>query len=118
MLELLRCARTISKLDLLDDEDSGFLNHAKATVDRRFNKIATPTHWLALFLHPLCRKLALPGDARTDMWKWERSKATKMVADLKAYSQCKAPFTGTFKHSHFTRLLLRLSVCSLNSGEV
>ncbi|KAJ6591908.1 hypothetical protein B0H10DRAFT_1729894, partial [Mycena sp. CBHHK59/15] len=39
MLQLIRCAHTI--------------------FDRRFKLIATPIHWLALFLHPLCQKLAV-----------------------------------------------------------
>ncbi|KAF7354485.1 DUF659 domain-containing protein [Mycena venus] len=48
---------------LEDDEDAGFLAHAKEAFDRRFIKIATPVHWLALFLHPPWRKLALSGDS-------------------------------------------------------
>ncbi|KAF7351528.1 DUF659 domain-containing protein [Mycena sanguinolenta] len=69
MLELIRFARTMSKMVLDDDEDEGFLVHAQATFDRRFKLTATPNHWLALFLHPFCQKprclrhcaWALPG---------------------------------------------------------
>ncbi|KAJ6548592.1 ribonuclease H-like domain-containing protein [Mycena capillaripes] len=112
MLELLRCARAMSKMELEEGEDAGFLAHAKATFDRRFIKIATPTHWLALFLHPACRKLALSGDSTNgrgktldfmvkaalklaQQWRWTEDKAKKLVADVKAYNQFKAPFSGT-----------------------
>ncbi|KAJ7666864.1 ribonuclease H-like domain-containing protein [Mycena polygramma] len=111
MLELLRCARSMSKMELQDDDDSGFLDHAKATFDRRFIKIATPHHWLALFLNPSCRKLALSGDPEkgrgkslefmiktalqiAQQWRWGPEKAKKLVEDLKAYNQFKSPFSG------------------------
>ncbi|KAJ7120599.1 ribonuclease H-like domain-containing protein, partial [Mycena crocata] len=111
MLELLRCARTMSKMELEDDEDAGFLEHAKATFDRRFIKIATPIHWLALFLHPSCRKLALSGNTEdgrgksldfmiktalgiAQQWRWNEDKARKLVEDIKAYNQFKSPFSG------------------------
>ncbi|KAJ6611955.1 ribonuclease H-like domain-containing protein [Mycena sp. CBHHK59/15] len=111
MLELLRCAHSMSKMELGDDEDAGFLDHAKATFDRRFLKIATANHWLALFLHPSCRKLALSGDAANgrgktlefmvktalevvQQWRWGGDKARQLVDDLKAYNQFKAPFSG------------------------
>jgi hypothetical protein len=54
----------MSTITLEEGEDAGFLNHAKDTFDRRFQMIATPTHWLALFLHPLCRKIAVSDTSR------------------------------------------------------
>ncbi|KAJ7447979.1 hypothetical protein FB451DRAFT_1533637 [Mycena latifolia] len=89
MLELIRCAHTMGKMTLEEDEDAGFLAHAKATFDRQFKLIATPIHWLALFLHPFCRKLAV-----SQTWKWSAQKAIQLREDLKKYYQCKAPFPG------------------------
>ncbi|KAJ6540757.1 ribonuclease H-like domain-containing protein [Mycena capillaripes] len=83
MLELIRCARTMSKMNLEENEDAGFLAHAKQTFDRRFKMIATPIHWLALFLHPL----------------WSAQKAMQLKTDLKAYYQCKSPFAGGHRNA-------------------
>ncbi|KAJ7735342.1 ribonuclease H-like domain-containing protein [Mycena metata] len=109
MLELIRCARTMSKMRVEENEDQGFLKHAKETFDRRFKMISTPIHWLALFLHPLCRKLAVSNGAAlgpsldsiietalkiAKQWRWSAAKAMQLKADLKAYSQCKSPFSG------------------------
>ncbi|KAJ7744901.1 ribonuclease H-like domain-containing protein, partial [Mycena metata] len=109
MLELIRCARTMSKMRVEENEDEGFLKHAKETFDRRFKMISTPIHWLALFLHPLCRKLAVSNGAAhgpsldsiietalkiAKQWRWSAAKAMQLKADLKAYSQCKSPFSG------------------------
>ncbi|KAJ7801203.1 ribonuclease H-like domain-containing protein [Mycena olivaceomarginata] len=111
MLELIRCARIMGNFELEDDEDAGFLAHAKATFDRRFKYIATPIHWLALFLHPLCRKLAVSETAHghnlefmveralklAQQWRWTEHKARQLAADLKVYYYCKAPFSGGSK---------------------
>ncbi|KAJ7449770.1 ribonuclease H-like domain-containing protein, partial [Mycena galericulata] len=108
MLQLIRCARTMSKMTLEEQEDAGFLAHAKATFDRRFKLIATPIHWLALFLHPLCRKLAVSQTVNghsldfmietalkiAQQWKWSAQKAMQLKDDLKKYYQCKSPFSG------------------------
>ncbi|KAJ7133924.1 ribonuclease H-like domain-containing protein [Mycena crocata] len=113
MLELIRCARAMSKMELEENEDAGFLAHAKATFDRRFKLIATPIHWLALFLHPLCRKLAVSDTVHGHsldfmietalaialQWKWSEEKALKLQEDLKRYFQCKAPFAGGAKNA-------------------
>ncbi|KAJ7035796.1 hypothetical protein C8F04DRAFT_1182076 [Mycena alexandri] len=84
-------------MELEDGENAGFLTHAKETFNRRFIEIATPKHWLALFLHPSCCKLVLSGDAekgRAQQWRWDSAKAKKLVEDLKAYNQFKSPFAG------------------------
>ncbi|KAJ7906652.1 ribonuclease H-like domain-containing protein, partial [Mycena leptocephala] len=113
MLELIRCARTMSKMTLEENEDAGFLAHAQQTFDRRFKMIATPIHWLALFLHPLCRKLAVSqamhGRSLDFMiktalglamqWKWSAQKAMQLKTDLKAYYQCKSPFAGGHRNA-------------------
>jgi hypothetical protein len=60
MLELICCARQMSQLELdADDDDTGFWMHAKSVFNRRFHTINTELHSLALFLHPMCRKLAV-----------------------------------------------------------
>ncbi|KAJ7229317.1 ribonuclease H-like domain-containing protein, partial [Mycena haematopus] len=108
MLQLIRCARTMSKITLEDGEDEGFLEHAKSTFDRRFRIIATPNHWLALFLHALGRKLAVSDTSRghtvdymvktamgiAKQWRWGEQKALKLRDDLRKYHQCKSPFGG------------------------
>ncbi|KAJ7686162.1 hypothetical protein B0H17DRAFT_1137026 [Mycena rosella] len=95
-------------MSLEDNEDPAFLAHAKATFDRRLKLIATPIHWLALFLHPLCRKLAVSDTVHGHsldfmietalkialQWKWDARKALQLKDDLKRYFQCKAPFGG------------------------
>ncbi|KAF7372617.1 DUF659 domain-containing protein [Mycena venus] len=111
MLQLLRCARTMSTVSLEAGDDEGFLTHAKATFDRRFIRIATPIHWLALFLHPLCRKLAVSQASRghsiefmietaltiAKQWKWEKLRAQRLCDGLRRYHQCKFPFAGSKK---------------------
>ncbi|KAJ7246219.1 hypothetical protein C8J57DRAFT_1523749 [Mycena rebaudengoi] len=101
----------MGQLELKEKEDESFLKHAKATFDRRFKLIATPIHWLALFLHPLCRKLAVSNKAGghdfkfmlkaalmvAKQWRWSEEKAHKLRADLTAYNQFKSPFTGGSK---------------------
>ncbi|KAJ7175574.1 ribonuclease H-like domain-containing protein, partial [Mycena filopes] len=97
MLQLIRCARTMSQMVL---EDGAF--------DRRFKYIVTPIHWLALFLHPLCRKLAVSQTVNghsvdfmvetalkiARQWKWTSVRAMQLKDDLKAYHQARSPFAG------------------------
>ena len=59
MLELIHCAKQMSQLPLDADDDMGFQQHAKAVFNCHFHAINTKYHSLALFLHPLCRKLAI-----------------------------------------------------------
>ena len=108
MLELIRCARTMSRLTLTDDENVGFWLHTKKVFNRRFHEMDTPLHTLALYLHPLCRRLAISQVASgrdfafmektaldlAKQWKWSKSRAKALKADLKAYENCEAPFTG------------------------
>ena len=41
------------------DEHAGFWVHAKAVFNREFHAMNTSLHNLALFLHSMCRKLAV-----------------------------------------------------------
>lgn len=109
MLELIRCARAMVRLRLDPDEDDvGFWMHAKSVFNRRFHAMDTTIHSLALFLHPLCRKLAISQAANgrsfefmvkaalsiAQQWRWSEGKAKLLVEDLKQYYQCKGPFAG------------------------
>ncbi|KIK44650.1 hypothetical protein CY34DRAFT_784253 [Suillus luteus UH-Slu-Lm8-n1] len=109
MLELIRCARQMSQLELdADDDDTGFWMHAKSVFNRRFHAINTELHSLALFLHPMCQKLAVMDASKgrpfefmvktalavAKQWRWGEQKAKLLVNDLKAYNLCRAPFSG------------------------
>ena len=54
MLELIRCARQMVRIELDADEDLGFWVHAKAVFNCEFHSMNTSLHNLALFLHPMC----------------------------------------------------------------
>jgi hypothetical protein len=111
MLELIRCARAMIRIEAEPDDDVGFTMHAHSVFNRRFHSIDTPVHLLALFLHPLCRKLAISQAAsgRTfklmvetalsiaKQWRWPKEKAWQLGEDLKQYNQCKGPFVGASK---------------------
>nr|GAT42637.1 predicted protein [Mycena chlorophos] len=111
MLELLRCARTLATMRVEDGKDLEFLAHARDVFDRRFARIATPKHWLALFLHPNCRKLALSGNTASGrgktidfmittavevahQWRWIEEKTKAMCAGLRCYGNFLSPFVG------------------------
>ncbi|KAG2063842.1 hypothetical protein BDR04DRAFT_1111015, partial [Suillus decipiens] len=92
----------MSTLRLEDGDDMEFFGHAKSVFNRRFHSINTKYHTLALFLHPMCRKLAVTQAASGRpfefmvkvaleialQWKWSKAKA------LKVYNLCHVPFAG------------------------
>lgn len=107
VLEMLRCARTLAGVKLEEGDSEDFLSHARNVFNRRFNAMNTARHSLALFLHPLCRKLAISSkNGRTfdfmletavgiaKQWRWGRQKADRLLTDLRLYHQCKEPFSG------------------------
>jgi hypothetical protein len=71
----------------------------------------TNTHSLALFLHPLCWKLAISQAVNgwtikfmittalgiEKQWKWSKVQANRLQDDLKQYYQCKGMFIGGHK---------------------
>ena len=59
MLELIRCAWQMLRISLEPDEDAGFWVHAKGVFNCEFHAMNTSLHNLALFLHPMCRKLVV-----------------------------------------------------------
>jgi len=68
----------------------------------------TDLHWLCLFLHPLCRKLAISNSRHsckledaykislniTSCWGWSKEMATALLRDIKGYFHAQAPFQG------------------------
>ncbi|EJF63824.1 hypothetical protein DICSQDRAFT_145296 [Dichomitus squalens LYAD-421 SS1] len=108
MLELIRCARAMTRLTLHDSDEVGFWLHSKAVFNRRFYEMDTAHHSLALFLHPLCRRLAVSQVANgrsfelmkktaleiAQRWSWPLPRAKALKADLEAYYKCEEPFTG------------------------
>ncbi|EMD30600.1 hypothetical protein CERSUDRAFT_127775 [Gelatoporia subvermispora B] len=59
MLELIWAERAIARLPITATDDADFAAHAKSSLHREFHRMNTSLHWLALFLHPLCRRLAI-----------------------------------------------------------
>ena len=108
MLELIRCARQMVRIELEPDDDVDFWVHAKAVFNHEFHNMNTSLHNLALFLHPMCRKLAISQAAKgrsfdnicktalevARQWHWDEARAKRLVEDMKQYYHCKGPFTG------------------------
>lgn len=127
-LEFISCARDMAQLYRKAPQNSGLATidstwipddgnppycyefdiHARATFNQRFHSMITPIHSLALFLHPLCRNLAVSNAANgrsfnficktalsiAKQWKWSKPKTEQLLANLKEYIQLKGPFTG------------------------
>jgi hypothetical protein len=112
MLELIRCAQAMIRVPNEPDDDVGFMMHAQSVFNRRFHSMNTNIHSFALFLHPLCRKLAISQAANgrsfklmaetafgiAKQWKWTKERATCLREDLKQYYQCKGLFVGGSKN--------------------
>jgi hypothetical protein len=93
----------------IDGDNVEFANHARSVLNEQFHKMNTDLHWLTLFLHPLCRKLAISSASHSQKiedaycialdivhrWNWSVQQAQKLTADIKKYSQGKAPFHGS-----------------------
>ena len=65
MLQLIWAHYELIHMKLNDGEDQGFLDHARKVINEQFHSINTDLHWLALFLHPLCHKLAISTAAHS-----------------------------------------------------
>ena len=65
MLELIRCARQMYRVELDPDEDVDFWVHTKLVFNHKLHAMNTSIHVLSLFLHPLCRKLAVSQAAKS-----------------------------------------------------
>jgi protein-tyrosine-phosphatase len=111
MLEGLRCASALGKVQLEEGDDEDFLEHARAIFNQEFDAMNTDIHSLALFLHPLCKKLAihqtikkrtLDGLMKTAMkiamqWEWNEAKVVLLCRNLKDYYYGNSPFIGSHK---------------------
>jgi hypothetical protein len=99
----------MSRIRLEPDDDAGFWAHAKVTFNHKFHAMNMDLHCLALFLHPLCRKLAVSNAAKgrpfskicaiavhiTRQWRWTVAEVGQLIDDMQLYYQCKAPFAGS-----------------------
>lgn len=96
------------RMAIEEGDDATFLWHARTVFNRRFHSMNTSIHSFALFLHPLCRKLAIYEAAKgrslqfmvdtalslTKQWRWNKDQAMRLAADVKQYYQCEVPFAG------------------------
>lgn len=108
MIELLKCARILETLPNEDGDNLSFSQHARTTFKERFLLMNTDLHFLLLFLHPLCRRLAISNArlSRTfndvvrialvvaNKWKWSQPAALQLVKDLKDYQEAKGVYQG------------------------
>ncbi|CAL1715355.1 unnamed protein product [Somion occarium] len=110
MLEVIRCARELMfRVPFAEGHDHlGFWLHAKSVFNEEFHRMNTDTHNLALFLHPLCRRIAVgqAGKGRTfdqickaaldiaRQLRWPEVRAVRLLDNLKEYYSCKGPFVG------------------------
>lgn len=108
MLQLIWAHRAIVNAPVVEGDDPAFTEHAKNVLNTQFHTMNTDIHWLTLFLHPLCRKLAVStaphsrklADAYqisldiVRRWKWSKLMAENLARDLKAYHNGEAPFKG------------------------
>jgi len=67
MLQLIWAHHKFIHMKVRDGDDLGFLDHARTVVKDQFYAVNTDLHWLALFLHPLCRKLAISTATHSHM---------------------------------------------------
>lgn len=110
VIELLRCARTLAELSA-NNVDEDFLQHTRTVFQARCVKMITPLHALCLFLHPLCRNLALSAEltsgfdlefmirtALSILKRWHFRKDEKLAKqlklDLQDYRMARGPFAN------------------------
>lgn len=108
MLELIRCAREMYCIPLAQGDDVGFWMHAKSVFNTEFHRMNTDSHNLALFLHPMCQKIAVGQAAKsrklTDItkaaleiakqWRWTEVQAHLLCKNIWEYYHSKGPFVG------------------------
>ena len=108
MLELLRCAKHMIEVEILETDDLEYSIHAKKTFIEQFHSMNTDIHWFAMFLHPQCRKLAISQVAKSrtykdavtialkiaKKWSWSESHARELTKNLKDYHLARKPFEG------------------------
>ncbi|KIK00940.1 hypothetical protein K443DRAFT_132504 [Laccaria amethystina LaAM-08-1] len=106
--DLIWAHREVTRLPLKSGDDSGFLRHAQQILNTQFHEMNTDLHWISLFLHPLCRKLAISNSRHSrkledaykisltiaSRWGWSKEMATALLRDIKGYFHVQAPFQG------------------------
>ena len=108
MVELIDAYRNVLNLHIQDTYDVEFYNHAVGVLMKEFHSINSPLHWFALFLHPLCRNLAISSatHSRTiedamrigldlaNRFGWKEDVAHELVKNIRAYVDGGGPFKG------------------------
>ena len=108
MLQLIWAYRTVQRVTHQEGDDPEFARHATEVLTAEFHALNTDLHWFALFLHPLCQKLAICAVTHsrtlkdsiqiafgiTKKWNWSEVMAQKLARDLKDYFVGKDPFAG------------------------
>ncbi|KAF9234431.1 ribonuclease H-like domain-containing protein [Melanogaster broomeanus] len=81
---------------------------AIGNLESRQASLADYYHSLSLFLHPMCRRLAITQAASgrslehmiktaleiAKRWKWDKDKAAKLISDIQTYNSSRASFAG------------------------
>ena len=98
MLELIRCAKKMSQLTLETTDNTGFWMHVKQVFNRHFHAMNTDYHSLALFLHPMCRKLATSQVANGRNFNFMLDAALS-IAQQWRYDETKAKLLSTTSRS-------------------
>ncbi|KAF8515666.1 hypothetical protein JB92DRAFT_3154691 [Gautieria morchelliformis] len=112
---LLCCACTMIAVGNSPGDSMSFMYHAKATFNRKFEAMNTEIHLLCLFLHPLCRRLAISNVAKSQKLADVIKIALGLVQDMgwseqmANYSQSKGPFIGGSSDADVERLFSGLS---------
>ncbi|EIN03308.1 hypothetical protein PUNSTDRAFT_31961, partial [Punctularia strigosozonata HHB-11173 SS5] len=109
MLELIWAHREVNRrLAYEEGDDIGFLSHTRRTLNDQFHAMNTDLHWFALFLHPLCRRLAVSSASHSRnitaavsialgiayKWRWTKTQTQKLITDIKNYGIVKDSFGG------------------------
>lgn len=108
MLEILRCARHMMKVESMDFDDLDFSEHARSTFSHGFHTMNTELAWFTMFLHPWCRQLAISqahksrslNDAMVfaatlaHKWGWEENTCEELLKNIKDYYHIRKPFEG------------------------
>lgn len=95
------------------NDDIEFANHARRTFNKEFHAMNTNLHWFALFLHPLCRRLAISQAVKSrtfseaedialslaKKWNWSQQSVIGLLANLQSYHLGRTPFSGGQKNA-------------------
>lgn len=108
MVELIDAYRTVLNLPLKETYNIDFYNHTVRILMKEFHSINSPLHWFALFLHPLCRNLAVSSATHSrriedairigldlaSRFGWTQDAAHKLVKNINTYVDGSSPFEG------------------------